>query len=172
MSALQREHKLNGEALDMIARGMRTSIVQILTDRPARLLRDYYREIHGVSPPSGYLPLANAVVGTRQRVKEGSLFLALYAAADDAVRKQIVPSALLTAYDVYVEWRPSLRLTGEPLTINEAYVIANAYRSLDVSLHPCQCGSQYIVASQTRLRPICPFCSTDGRSVGRRTIRR
>jgi hypothetical protein len=148
-------------ALALLRRRARIAIVHRETGLSRKRLRALYVELHGHVAPCGPLPaLGGAKIANRALQIQAGLFASLYAhylrrgATDGAL------AALIRAYDLYRVLAPAER----PLDINDAWVIAGDLRIGTSRLCTCtRCTLQYLVASDSRVPPTCPFCACHAR---------
>jgi hypothetical protein len=159
-------------ALALLRRRARIAIVHRETGLSRKRLRALYVELHGQTASCGPLPaLGGAKIANRALQIQAGLFASLYAhylrrgGADGAL------AILIRAYDLYRTLAPAERL----LEINDAWVIAGDLRIGTARLCTCtRCTLQYLVASDSRVPPTCPFCACHARLARRasRTLQR
>jgi hypothetical protein len=148
-------------ALALLRRRARIAIVHRETGLSRKRLRALYVELHGQTASCGPLPaLGGAKIANRALQIQAGLFAGLYAhylrrgGTDGAL------AALIGAYDLYRTLAPAER----PLDINDAWVIAGDLRIGTSRLCTCtRCTLQYLVASDSRVPPTCPFCACHAR---------
>jgi hypothetical protein len=147
-------------ALALLRRRARISIVHRETGLPRKRLRALYLELNGETPSCGPLPaLGGARIANRALQIQAGLFAGIYARYVSGETGGAL-AALISAYDLYRALAPPER----PLDINDAWVIAGDLRIGTSRLCTCaRCGLHYLVASDSRLRPTCPFCVCHGR---------
>lgn len=158
------EYARLGLAVELLCRNARVPIVRSLTDLPRAVVRRMHREIHGESAHSGQLPTTAAVMSTRVRHVQVSLWVCLYAGLGGAgVYRVVNPRALIDACDTYTQ---VLRAQGQDpvLDINDAWVIARDLRTRAARLRSCpRCQVRYLVCEDSRVPPSCPICALRAR---------
>ena len=151
-------------AVALIHRGMRLSIVSHVTGIQPKTLRSLCREIHGCRPVSGQIPSTSGILVTRWAQAMASVLAALYrTASGTGIYDQINLSALLVAYDIYLQFMGDVTSPTSPvklLNITQAWVIARDIRTGVVYFRKCShCGVDYICTLDCRLSPSCPICA-------------
>jgi hypothetical protein len=153
-------------AVELLRRKARVSIVHHETGVSRPKLRILYRKIHGRVAPSGQIPaIGGATIQTRFQQVHAGLFAALYERyAGPAMSRQLYIRAVIAAHDFYV----SLVLQEPLVDFNGAWVIARDLRVGMSELRSCNvCEVRYLISSESRLAPTCPFCVLHSRRSGR-----
>ena len=160
MTARISEHQRENRAIVLLREGFRTSIVGLVTGLNPRTLRLLFKEIYGRSPAQGQLPTSEAILATRQRLLDGGLLLQLYTQLSNGVAfSQIKMEALIRAFHLYQDMRLELGFAGDPLNINESWVIARDLRSKRIEMLRCKtCGGIYIQMLFQQIEHGCHFC--------------
>jgi hypothetical protein len=139
-------------ALALLRRRAQISIVHRETGLPCAL----YLELHGqIASCAPLPPLGGAKIANRTLQIQAGLFAGIY---QHYVSGRTCGSldALISTYDLYRALAPPER----PLDINDAWVIAGDLRIGTSRLCTCaRCALHYLVASDSRLPPTCPFCA-------------
>jgi hypothetical protein len=143
-------------ALALLRRRARISIVHRETGISRKRLRALYVELHGQMASCGPLPaLGGAKIANRAVQIQAGLFASIYVRYVGRGRTGGGLAALISAYDLYRVLAPAER----PLDINDAWVIAGDLRIGTSRLCTCvRCALHYLVASDSRVPPTCPFC--------------
>ncbi|WP_200248563.1 FlhC family transcriptional regulator [Thiococcus pfennigii] len=152
-------------AVELLRRKARVSIVHHETGVSRPKLRILYRELHGRGAPSGQLSaIGGATIQTRLQQVHAGLFAALYEHyAGPAISRQLDIRAVIAAHDFYV----SLVLQEPLVDFNGAWVIARDLRVGMSELRSCDvCEVRYLISSESRLAPTCPFCVLHARRGG------
>lgn len=139
-------------AHDLIRSGLRLSIVRGMTRIGTRTLRQWWKEIHGVSPSNGKLP---ETVLSYIKDRESGARLSAFA----ALHQRLFPDELTTT-SLLVTWREYQSICG-PIDINAAYFAARDARVSIVMLVPCrECNAMFIYDAGSKYTDYCPFCET------------
>ena len=147
------KHARVARAVHLISVGIRPNIVTLDTGLSVPLLRNIYREVHGVRATSGPLPSPEGILRTRARYVEACTLLPLYIKLADRPNEQVDLDALVEAGDLQGQAMP------KEIDINQAWVLARAFRAGSILLTTCRnCRATLIGAPTHRLRPDCPFC--------------
>ena len=151
-------------AVALIHRGMRVSIVSRITGIHPKLLRSLHREILGRGPTAGQMPSTNSILATRSAQATASVLAAFYrSAGGSGIYDQIDMAALLTAHDLYLELLEATIPPASPvklLDITQAWIIARDIRAGAVYFQKCRhCHIQFLSAMDARLPPGCPICA-------------
>lgn len=140
-------------ANELIRAGLRLSIVRGLTGIGTRTLRQWWKDIHGVSPSNGKLPES---VLSYIRDRDMAARLSAYA----AFHKRLHGSTL-TAETLLSAWREFPNFCG-PLDINAAYFAARDVKARIVLLSHCRvCNASYIYDAGSKHTDHCPFCDSN-----------
>ncbi|HYG85929.1 MAG TPA: FlhC family transcriptional regulator [Azospirillum sp.] len=160
MRARREQVQRMSQAIRLLEKNLRTSIVAIHTNLSMTQLRDLYREIHGHSPVSGLTPESERAFATRQQVIEASILLVAYTvSAGNAAFRRINIEALIKGHDFYLDARREcVAWTHPPIDFTMAWVLARDLRSGLVHMQRCACGIQYATHQFQRLQPNCPIC--------------
>ena len=153
-------------AVALLRRKARVSIVHHETGVSRPKLRTLYRELHGRGAPSGQLSaIGGATIQTRLQQVHAGLFAALYEYyGGPKVTRQLDIRAVIAAHDLYESLVPQ----APQVDFNGAWVIARDLRVGMSALRSCpDCVVRYLVSSESRLAPTCPFCSLHRRRDGR-----
>jgi hypothetical protein len=153
-------------AVALLRRKARVSIVHHETGVSRPKLRLLYRALHGHGAPSGQLSaIGGATIQTRLQQVHAGLFAALYECYGGAeVTRQLDIRAVIAAHDLY----KSLVPREAQIDFNGAWVIARDLRVGMSELRSCgDCAVRYLVSSESRLAPSCPFCALHPRRGGR-----
>lgn len=139
-------------AHELIRVGLRLSIIRGMTRIGTRTLRQWWNEIHGVSPANGKLP---ETVLSFIKDRESAARLAAFAVLHQRLfERELTTTSLLTT------WREYQRICG-PLDINAAYFAARDVRVKIVMLVQCQeCNATFIYDAGSKYTDYCPFCET------------
>lgn len=157
-------HARAAEAIALIRRGMRTSIVGYITGVHPVVLRELHHEIHRSKPASGQLPSSGGVLRSSLMRASASAFAALYRslAAGD-IGTTVDTHALVKAHDLYLEQVGDLVPAGRhgtPIDINQAWIIARDLTTGVVRFQFCRrCRVRYLVADLSDRPPTCPLCA-------------
>jgi hypothetical protein len=153
-------------AVELLRRKARVSIVHHETAVSRPKLRILHRELHGQGASPGQIPaIGGATIQTRLQQIHAGLFAALYEHyAGPEMSRQLDIRAVIAAHDLYESLVPQ-----EPqVDFNGAWVIARDLRVGMSELRSCSvCELRYLVSSESRLAPTCPFCSLHPRRGGR-----
>jgi hypothetical protein len=153
-------------AVALLRRRARVSIVHHETGVSRPRLRALYRELHGHGAPAGQLPaIGGATIQTRLQQVHAGLFAALYERyGGPEVTRQLDIRAVIAAHDLY----QALVVPQAPhVDFNGAWIIARDLRVGMSELRSCgHCEVRYLVSSESRLAPTCPFCSLHPRRRG------
>ncbi len=141
------------QAHDLIRVGLRLSIIRGLTRIGTRTLRQWWREIHGVSPSNGKLPeTVLSYIKDRDTAARLSAF---------AVLHQRLYGGELSTASLLTTWKEYQTVCG-PLDINAAYFAARDVRVQIVVLSQCQeCSGTFIYDTGNKCTKHCPFCETE-----------
>jgi hypothetical protein len=153
-------------AVELLRRKARISIVHHQMGVSRSRLRALYREIHGRGAPSGQIQMIGGVaIQSRAQQIHAGFFAALYEHyAGPAMSRQLYIRAVIAAHDFYV----SLVLHEPLVDFNGAWVIARDLRVGMSELRSCNvCEVRYLISSESRLAPTCPFCVLHSRRSGR-----
>lgn len=156
----------------LLERGARTKTVERLTGAGELIIRDIYREMHGVSPargPSNYSfghYLATPLVQFDASVAVGTLERHLQMYADNEGRRP-GPGVWLgqlycDAFDTYKDFIGRIRIIDEPMSFERfAYLgLLVPKRSVLQLRECCRCGGQYLagIGPQFAQNSKCPLC--------------
>ncbi|MCP5410478.1 MAG: flagellar transcriptional regulator FlhC [Chromatiaceae bacterium] len=160
LDLIEREY----EAIELIKRGMRISVVSRITEFSPKVLRSLSREVHGHSPRSGQLPSTSRMLSKRSTQATATLFTALYRAqAGSGIFDAIALDHLLAAHERYLAFSAGLRLQGldiVPIDITQAWVLARDIRSGVASFRYCHaCHLHYLFIDDARVPEGCPICA-------------
>jgi hypothetical protein len=153
-------------AVELLRRRARVSIVHHETGVSRPKLRILHRELHGHGAPSGQIPaIGGATIQTRLQQVHAGLLAALYKHyAGPGMIRRLDIRAVIAAHDLY----ESLVRLEPQVDFNGAWVIARDLRVGMSELRSCGvCEVRYLVSSESRLAPTCPFCSLHPRRAGR-----
>jgi len=139
-------------AHELIRVGLRLSIIRGMTRIGTRTLRQWWKEVHGVSPSNGKLPeTVLSFIKDRDSAGRLSAFAALH---------QRLFSEELSTTSLMETWREYQGVCG-PLDINAAYFAARDVRVSIVMLVPCrECNASFIYDAGSKHTDHCPFCET------------
>lgn len=151
-------------AIELIARRARISIVHQETGLSRPMLREVYREYHGVPAPSGQLPgLGGAMMGTRRQQLQASLFAVLYLRCGG--NQRIHPFPALRTRSIYAaieahDQCQSLLGAGRSLDMTRCWVASCDLQVGAARLISClRCEVPYLIADQLRFDDGCPICA-------------
>jgi hypothetical protein len=152
------------QAIELLRRGMRTSLVGHISGLRPPVLRELHHEIHGRKPVAGQLPNTNGILRSARLQASASVFVALYRALGGTpVVRAVDVRALLEAHRLYLEQMSALATTetlGEPIDINAAWVIARDLTTGLAALRFCpQCAVHFLAADFSRSALQCPICA-------------
>ncbi len=162
-------------AVTLIRRGMRLSIVSRITGIHLKLLRSLHREIHGRGATSGQMPSTSSILATRSAQATASVFAAIYrSAGSSGIYDQIDMTALLTAYDLYRELLEVAVLPASPvklLDINQAWIIVRDIRTGAAYFQECRhCYIDFLSAADANSPLDCPICALRRQESAKQTI--
>ena len=151
-------------AVALIRRGVRLSIVSRITGIHLKLLRSLHREIHGRGATSGQMPSTSSILATRSAQATASVLAEIYrSAGGSSIYDQIDMTALLTAHDLYRELMETAVPPTSPvklLDITQAWIIARYIRTGAVYFQKCRhCHIQFLSAADARSPVGCPICA-------------
>jgi len=167
-------HARMQQAIALIERSMRTSIVARITAVAPGVLRELHQEIHGCRPAAGQLPTSSAILRSPRGRASASVFAALYRAfGSAAVQAGVDLDALLSAHRLYLEQIATVAgcsELGAPIDINQAWVLARDLGTGLAVLRFCaRCNVHYLAGDASRTALRCPICAlTTGRSAASR----
>jgi len=173
LAALQRFDN----AVTLIRRGMRISIVSRITGIHLKLLRSLHREIRGHGPSAGQMPSTSGILATRSAQATASVLAEIYrSAGGSSIYDHIDMTALLTAHDLYRELLevavPSASPV-KPLDITLAWIIARDIQTGAVYFQECRhCHIQFLSAADARSPPGCPICALKRQESAKRSTSR
>lgn len=161
------------QAVALLRRGMRTTLVQRITGLGGEIVRELHWEIHGNKPKSGQLPSTHGVLGSVLSQASASLFIALYRALGGPdTQRQIKLEALLEAHRLYLEHQDRVAAAdrlGVPIDINAAWVLARDLATGLAKRRFCRpCNVHYLAAEFSRSALQCPICTLKQRAGWRR----
>ncbi|WP_295400369.1 FlhC family transcriptional regulator [uncultured Thiocystis sp.] len=170
MSRLDQHGRMQ-QAIVLIRRGLRTSIVSRISGVGPALLRELHHEIHGCSPAAGLLPTTSGLLRSSRIQASASVLVAIYRAfGGDGINHRVDVNALLRAHALYVTQILSAAPSGElgvPLDLTQAWAIARDLTTGLTTLRFCErCAVHYLVADFSRTALDCPICVVKG---GRRS---
>jgi hypothetical protein len=140
-------------ARDLICAGLRLSIVRGLTGIGTRVLRQWWKEIHGVRPSNGKLP--ETVLSFIRNMDSAALLSACSVLHLRLRGDNLSPESLL------VVWREFQRLYDVPIDINATYFAIRDIKARIVVLTRCDvCGASFIYDAGSKHTDHCPFCET------------
>lgn len=159
-------------AMQMVKKGFKNGIIELATDLKTAKVRQIRNDLNAneTVKKRGNLKVPARIVNNRRRMIDGGIFIQMYLMMADNASVQIDFRALIEAYDFYIKCHQSIYTQKyNELDINEAYVLVRDYRRRQgiVELHSCNCGCDYIVVAEQRMRADCPICnleSKDGRN--------
>ncbi len=153
-------------AARLIRAGVYTNVLVVATGISRAMLRTMREEIGMPSEGDGigHLRQSHRIVHNRRRLVEGSVFIMLYDKIAENARENVDFDALLKAFAMYSDFHHYTYPLGgaDPLSINEAYVLARDFRTSvnKVALLRCnKCDSPFIVVAEQRVASSCPMCS-------------
>jgi hypothetical protein len=152
-------------AVELLRRKARISIVYRETGVSRPKLRILHHDLHGEGGPPGQIPaIGGATIQTRLQQVHAGLFAAIYEHfAGPEMSRQVDIRAVIAAHDFYV----SLARQEPQVDFNGAWVIARDLRVGMSELRSCSaCELRYLVSSESRLAPNCPFCTLHARRGG------
>lgn len=151
-------------AIELIARRARISIVHQETGLSRPMLREVYREYHGVPAPSGQLPgLGGAMMGTRRQQLQASLFAVLYLRCGGNRLIRHLPGhrtrSIYAAIEAHDQCQ-SLLGAGRSLDMTRCWVATCDLQVGAARLISClRCEVPYLIADQLRFDDGCPICA-------------
>ena len=139
-------------ANQLIRIGLRLSIVRSMTHLGTRILRQWWKEAHGVSPVNGKLPESVlSFIKDKSTASRLSAFAGMH---------QLIYGTELTAKSLLTTWREFQEICG-PLDINAAYFAARDVKARIVVLSRCpKCNATYIYDAGSKHTDHCPFCDS------------
>lgn len=151
-------------AIELIARRARISIVHQETGLSRPMLREIYREYHGVAAPSGQLPgLGGAMIGTRRQQLQASLFAVLYLrCGGNRLIRDLPVQRTRSIYAVIEAHDQCQRLLGAgcSLDMTRCWVASCDLQVGAARLISClRCEVPYLIADQLRFDDGCPVCA-------------
>ncbi|EIC23831.1 FlhC family transcriptional regulator [Thiorhodovibrio frisius] len=151
-------------AMELIARRARVSIVHHEAGVPRDTLRALYRELHGVSAPSGQLPtIGGTTINSRRRQLQASLFAVTYLRCrGQAAAEQASGISEASIYTIIAAHDVCRTLAGaeNSLDITRCWVTARDLHIGTAKLLGCRaCEVHFLVAEQSRFDRTCPICS-------------
>lgn len=136
---------------DLIAAGMRPSIIRGLTGVGTRCLRSWWWTIHRERPPNG--KIADTILSyirSRRQAARFSAYVSFY--------KRIYGIQTLTGESILHSWREFTVLNGK-LDINACYFAIRDVKVQIVVISQCRrCGAEYLFDVSTPFTDRCPFC--------------
>lgn len=153
-------------ARDLIAAGLRLSIVRSLTGLGTRILRKLWKEIHGSSPKNGRLP--DTVLSFIEDY-DSAAKLAAFVSIHKIVYRVSVPALAnyklhhlsLTPQSLLNAWKDFQLINTTDLDINAAYFAARDVGIQIVMFARCRtCDARFIYDSGKKYTERCPFCRT------------
>lgn len=168
-------HQLEATAMRMLSVGLRSTIVESVTNLPRKRILAIRQELKIDTAAGGQLPGTHGICSSAERLAEATLFIKLYLPVAESPLDEVDIEGLITAHEQYAVIHSELRL-GHPnpkmmLTMDECYVLARDYRQCTIKLEFCgACRIEYItgdVLVTRRAFCACPICSLSGRE-GRR----
>lgn len=153
MGFIERQARMH-RAQRLLSCGLRPNIVMLDTGLSMPMLRELYREIHGVRAKPGQMPQPEGLLRTRSRLMEASTLMGVYIRLASGHEDGVDLDALISAHDL-------CRRLGLQIDINHGWVLARAIRAKTILVVPCRkCRAPLIQADTHRLLPTCPFCDS------------
>ncbi len=151
-------------AAKYIQHGLKTNLIALDTNLPVKYVRDLIRDITGKSPTSGQLVEVPRLFKSKRSIMASVLLLVTYQKIAPKQNNATVNlDALIMAFDCYCKQTSGLlgfesNQCGNPLSINDAWVLANALSTEQIELSFCRCGCVVIIADKLDTYMNCPFC--------------
>ena len=146
------------EAVALVRVGIRPSIAELHTGVSRRMIRRWYRQIHGVQPTRGPLPSSPKILRTQQHRRHAAHLLEEYERLTGGPSIRI--DQLLQAHEDYQAW---CRAEGEVclLSATDAWVLARDMELGNVVKQVCPtCERPHYSALAQRSPDTCPYCPT------------
>lgn len=151
-------------AVELIARRTRISIVYQETGLARPMLREIYREYHGIPAPSGQLPgLGGAMIGTRRQQLQASAFAVIYLRCGGHRLIRHLPGqrtrSIYAAIEAHDQCQRLLG-AGRSLDMTRCWVVSCDLQVGSARLISClHCEVPYLIADQLRFDDGCPLCA-------------
>ena len=146
-----------GYAIKLVKFGLRAPIVEILTDVPAGLSNQLWREIHAHPSPPGRFPdsVANCLTSP-VLAAEAAAFVSIYNAIDRRSARYANAPDLIKAITVLRNTLPNAKIDSNVLY----YVIRDIRSGLVRYRHCTHCNSYFIHCPSKKHTRNCPFCAS------------
>ncbi len=139
----------------MVVLGARGTVIASCLDLPPEVTRKIYREVTGVSSPSGMNPVDHNYYFTPVRRIHSSYFMQLY---KKALKDYSEVESLLMAYQIFI-----LTVRETELTFDRAYYLSRFARAdwNYITENTCSCCNTKYVVQQFEALPNykCPVCN-------------
>ena len=149
------------KAARYIEQNIKIQIIARYTELSEKYLRALTKEISGHAPSSGRLITIQRLFRNKRTTIACILFVSIYLRFDENKNKCVDLETLLHAYEHFskqVEQSETLNHPQCAFTINDAWVLINAYLNKVIQLSPCSCGSMKLVSKVIQIDERCWFC--------------
>lgn len=165
------EHQLDARAMQMLAAGLRSTIVESVTNLSRKRILAIRQQLKIDTASGGQLPGTHGICSSAERLAEATMFIQIYLPIAACPAEEVDIDALITAHGQYRQLHNEVRLghTNERviLSMDECYVLARDFRQCTIRLEYCAaCRIEFLTGDifvSRRNFCACPVCALSGR---------
>lgn len=165
------EHQLDARAMQMLAAGLRSTIVESVTNLSRKRILAIRQQLKVDTASGGQLPGTHGICSSAERLAEATMFIQIYLPLAACPAEAVDIDALITAHGQYRHLHDGVRLghTNDRmlLSMDECYVLARDYRQCTIRLEYCAaCRIEFLTGDifvSRRNFCACPVCTLAGR---------
>ncbi|RYV04133.1 hypothetical protein SOPP22_01660 [Shewanella sp. OPT22] len=149
------------KAARYIEQSLKVQIIARYTELPEKYLRTLVKELTGRAPSSGRLITSQRLFRNKRTITACILFVSIYLRFDEQQTKEVDLEILSNAYEQFTKQAllsETLNHQQCSFTINDAWVLINAYKDKVIQLSPCPCGNAKLVSQDIQVDERCWFC--------------
>lgn len=144
-----------------IEHGVKTCIISHYTQLSAKYIRALMKEITGKASSSGQLIQVPRLFKSRCAAISSILLISIYHKVSPLTEQpRLVDLDLLIKVYEHFVLQVAHHQDNQPIiTINDAWVLIDAYLNHDITLQPCDCGKVTVTSNAYEFEQSCPFCA-------------
>lgn len=165
------EHQLDARAMQMLAAGLRSTIVESVTNLSRKRILAIRQQLKVDTASGGQLPGTHGICSSAERLAEATIFIQIYLPLAARPAEEVDIDALITAHGQYRQLHNDVRLghTNDRvlLSMDECYVLGRDYRQCTIRLEYCAaCRIEFLTGDifvSRRNFCACPVCALSAR---------
>ncbi|MBM7074441.1 hypothetical protein JQC92_20855 [Shewanella sp. 202IG2-18] len=154
------------KAARYIGQNLKVQIIARYTELPEKYLRALVKELTGRAPSSGRLITTQRLFRNKRTITACILFVSIYLRLDEQKNNDVDLEILINAYKQFTKQAVLFEVLNHPqcsFTINDAWVLINAYLDKVIQLSPCPCGNVKLISRDIQIDERCWFCGSVAR---------